>query len=158
VSGDNYTWYSPLAGATVRAAAPTLSIEVSGEKLPPLRILIADDYPDAADSLALIFTGLGQETQVARDGEEALAQAEQWHPDVCVLDLEMPKIDGLEAARRIRAQRGDPRPLLIAFSGWTDSEHKQSALRAGFDQYVVKPVEPAKLMRIIRTFQRTRYR
>jgi CheY-like chemotaxis protein len=135
-----------------------MSIEISGDKLPPLRVLIADDYPDAAESLAMLFMGVGLETQVARDGEEALAQAEHWRPDVCVLDLEMPKIDGLEAARRIRAQRWDPRPLLIAFSGWTAPEHKQNALRAGFDQYVMKPVEPAKLMRIIRRYQRTRYR
>jgi CheY-like chemotaxis protein len=75
-----------------------------------------------------------------------------------VLDLDMPKINGCEAARRIRAREREWQPLLIAFSGWTGAEHKQGALQAGFDHFVMKPVEPPKLVRIIRTFQRTRSR
>jgi CheY-like chemotaxis protein len=146
------------AGASLRAAPPASESDTGAEKLPPLRVLIADDYPDAAESLAMLFAGSGHETRVAQDGEEALKLVEQWRPDVCVLDLDMPKVDGCETARRIREQQWDAHPLLIAFSGWTGAEHKHGALRAGFDHYVMKPVEPPKLMRIIRSFQRTRYR
>jgi CheY-like chemotaxis protein len=146
------------AGVSLRAAAPTPAADTDAPKLPLLRVLVADDYPDAAESLAMLFAGWGHETRVAQDGEEAVALVKQWHPDVCVLDLDMPKVDGCEAARRIRELEWESHPLLIAFSGWTGAEHKQSATQAGFDHYIMKPVEPPKLMRIIRSFQRTRYR
>jgi CheY-like chemotaxis protein len=70
------------AGASLLAAAPTSDSDTGTEKLPTLRVLIADDYPDAAESLAMLFAGWGHETRVARDGEEALALADQWQPDV----------------------------------------------------------------------------
>jgi CheY-like chemotaxis protein len=157
MSSDHWVWSETRADTSLYAA-PTVDIEIDGDTLPPLRVLIADDYPDAAESLALLMAGLRVDTRLAEDGEAALAIAEQWRPELCVLDLEMPKLDGCEVARRIRALRGEYRPLLIAFSGWTGPEHKQSALRAGFDHFIVKPVDPPKLMRIIRSFQRTRYR
>jgi CheY-like chemotaxis protein len=158
VSYDYRAWSGVHAAVTLRAAAPTSDSDTGADALPPLRVLVADDYPDAAESLAMLFANAGHETRIAQDGEQALALAEQWHPDVCVLDLDMPKIDGCEAARRIREQEWETHPLLIAFSGWTGAEHKYSAVQAGFDHYVMKPVEPQKLMRIIRAFQRTRFR
>lgn len=158
MSYDYRAWSGLPAGASLRAAPPTSESDAGAEKLPPLRVLIADDYPDAAESLAMLFAGSGHETRIAQDGAEALKLVEQWRPDVCVLDLDMPKVDGCETARRIREQEWEAHPLLIAFSGWTGAEHKHSALQAGFDHYVMKPVEPPKLMRIIRTFQRTRFR
>jgi CheY-like chemotaxis protein len=158
VSCDYRAWSGLHAGVSFYAAAPTSDANTGAEKLPTLRVLIADDYPDAAESLAMLLAGWGHETRVAQDGEQALAVARQWHPDVCVLDLEMPKLDGCETARRIREQEWESHPLLIAFSGWTGVEHKHNAVAAGFDHYIVKPVEPTKLMRIIRSFQRTRYR
>jgi CheY-like chemotaxis protein len=142
----------------LRAAAPVADADSGAEKLRPLRVLIADDYPDAAESLAMLFAGWGHDTRVAQNGEEALALAGQWHPDVCVLDLDMPKIDGCETARRLREQDWESHPLLIAFSGWTGAEHRHNATQAGFDHYIMKPVEPPKLLRIIRSFQRTRSR
>lgn len=158
MSIDPWVWSDGRSEAGVHAAAPTVGIEIAADTLPPLRVLIADDYPDAAESLALLLTGSGIDTRVAVDGEAAFALAEQWRPEICVLDLDMPKIDGYEVARRIRTLRGEYRPLLIAFSGWTSAEHKHNAMQAGFDHYVLKPVEPPKLMRIIRSFQRARYR
>jgi CheY-like chemotaxis protein len=157
MSIEPWVWSEARADSTLHAA-PTIGIEIDADTLPPMRVLIADDYPDAAESLALLMAGLRVDTRIAEDGEAALAIVEQWRPELCVLDLEMPKLDGSEVARRIRELRGEYRPLLIAFSGWTGPEHKQSALQAGFDHYIMKPVEPAKLMRIIRSFQRTRFR
>ncbi|HEY1282994.1 MAG TPA: response regulator [Steroidobacteraceae bacterium] len=118
----------------------------------PLRILIADDYVDAAESLALLLSRSGIETQVAVEGEQALLRANGWRPHVCILDIEMPGLDGKEIARRIRAQNWRERPLLIAVSGWTAAQDRMSALDAGFDHYLMKPVEPARLVRIIQSY------
>jgi CheY-like chemotaxis protein len=117
-----------------------------------LRVLIADDYVDAAESLAMLLSRSGIETQVAVEGEQALTRAYGWRPHVCILDIGMPGLDGNEIARRIRAQNWRERPLLIALSGWTAAQDRISALDAGFDHYLTKPVEPARLVRIIQSY------
>lgn len=122
--------------------------------LDPPRVLIADDYKDAAESLALLLQCTGVRTQIALDGREALAIASRWRPDVCVLDLQMPELDGREVARQIRTQAWKQRPLLIALTGWTTAQDRVSAVEAGFDYYVTKPVEPAWLVRLIHTYCR----
>jgi CheY-like chemotaxis protein len=114
-----------------------------------LRLLIADDYTDAAESLAMLLGAAGVETAVAFDGEAALDQATRWRPHICVLDLDMPKIDGHEIARRIREQGWPDRPLLIALTGLTTAQDVGRAMEAGFDHYILKPVEPQKLMGLI---------
>lgn len=115
------------------------------------RVLIADDYEDAAESLAVLLQCAGARTEIALDGRKALAVATHWRPDVCVLDLQMPGLDGREVARQIRAQSWDERPLLVALTGWTTQRDRLSALEAGFDHYVTKPVEPGWLFRLIQT-------
>jgi CheY-like chemotaxis protein len=117
----------------------------------PLRVLIADDYDDSAQSLAMLLSNAGAQTEIAMDGAQALARASRWHPHVCVLDISMPGLDGLETARRIREQGWPDRPLLIALTGWTLPDHRRLALEAGFDHYLTKPVEALKLARIIHT-------
>lgn len=116
------------------------------------RVLIADDYVDAAKSLALVLAVAGVETAIAMDGEEALALAETWDPHICVLDLLMPKLDGLDVARRIRARGWSSCPLLIAMTGRTTAQDKRSALEAGFDHYMTKPADPATIVRIIQRY------
>jgi CheY-like chemotaxis protein len=118
----------------------------------PIRVLVADDYPDAAESLVMILTGVGVEACIAVDGEQALARATDWRPHVCVLDVDMPKLDGNEIARRIREQSWEERPLLIAMTGWIGSANRASALDAGFDHWVGKPFEPARLVQIIQDY------
>jgi CheY-like chemotaxis protein len=118
----------------------------------PLRVLIADDYIDAATSLSLLLANAGVKTDIAFDGEQALELAIRWHPHVCVLDLGMPKLDGREIASRIREQSWTERPLLIALTGWTSAQDRQSAIDAGFDHYLTKPVEPFALVRIIQEY------
>jgi DNA-binding response OmpR family regulator len=118
------------------------------------RILIADDYEDAAESLGLLLQCTGARTEIALDGRKALATASHYRPDVCVLDLQKPGLDGREVARQIRAQSWDERPLLIALTGWTTRKDRISALEAGFDYYVTKPVEPSWLVRLIQAYCR----
>jgi CheY-like chemotaxis protein len=118
----------------------------------PIRVLVADDYPDAAESIAMILKGVVVEACIAVDGEQALARANDWRPHVCVLDVDMPKLDGNEIARRIREQSWEERPLLIAMTGWIASANRTSALDAGFDHWVGKPFEPARLVQIIQDY------
>ncbi len=109
-----------------------------------LRILVADDFRDSAESLALLLRLGGDEVHVARDGLEAVEAAEQLRPDVVLLDLRMPRLDGLGACRRIRAQDWGRRMLLIAQSGLGVAT-VEGAGAAGFDAHLVKPVDPAAL-------------
>jgi CheY-like chemotaxis protein len=122
--------------------------------LDPPRVLVADDYQDAAESLALLLQCTGARTEIALDGRKALAKASIWRPDICVLDLQMPELDGREVARQIRTQTWKQRPLLIALTGWTTQQDRISALEAGFDYYVTKPVEPSWLVRLIQAYCR----
>jgi CheY-like chemotaxis protein len=117
-----------------------------------IRVLVADDYSDAAESIAMILNGVGVEACIAVDGEQALARANEWRPHVCVLDLDMPKLDGNEIARRIRGQSWEERPLLIAMTGWVAAANRATALDAGFDHWVGKPFEPAQLVQLIQDY------
>jgi CheY-like chemotaxis protein len=115
----------------------------------PQRVLIADDYSDTAESLALLLRLAGLETQIAKRGDDAIRQAMQWHPQICVLDIHMPGCNGRDVARCLRGQSWAQRPLLIALTGWTSADERSQTLDAGFDYYFIKPVEPARLVRII---------
>jgi CheY-like chemotaxis protein len=115
----------------------------------PQRVLIADDYSDTAETLAYLLKLAGMETQIARRGDEAIGQAMQWHPHICVLDIEMPGCNGREVARCLRQQSWAQRPLLIALTGWTSADEQRQTLDAGFDYFFIKPVEPARLLRSI---------
>ena len=104
-----------------------------------LRVLVVDDNPDAADSLAELLRLVGCEVQTCYCGETVVPLAEQFEPDAGILDLRMPRVDGLEAARRLREWAGERMLLLIALSGVTGPEVEESSRLAGFDHYILKP-------------------
>ena len=116
---------------------------------PPIRVLVVDDYPDSAESVAGWLALDGFETQVAHDGESALIQASLWHPQVCIVDLGMPKLDGFGLAQRLREESWADGTVLIAHTGYTASEVRHRALQAGFDHYLTKPAEPQEFLRVI---------
>jgi CheY-like chemotaxis protein len=109
-------------------------------------ILIVDDYPDALDMWAIYLRAVGYEVSTAGDGLEALAQAERLHPDVIVLDLELPRISGFDVARRLRANPETHHIPLIAATGYSHVTQLDRARDAGFDQIVVKPCDPDLLV------------
>ncbi|HEV8067050.1 MAG TPA: ATP-binding protein [Planctomycetaceae bacterium] len=113
------------------------------------RILIVDDNTDAADSLAIILRRAGSEIQLAHDGLEAVQAAATFQPEVVLLDIGLPKLNGYEAAKLIRDQSGDRRVAIIAMTGWGQEEDKRRALDAGFDHHLTKPVEPAALRKLL---------
>jgi PAS domain S-box-containing protein len=117
--------------------------------LPPHRVLVVDDSTDAADSLAMLLRLQGQEVLVAYDGPSALEMAEASPPDIAFLDIGMPKMDGLEVARRFRAHPNLKRVQLVAVTGWGQPEDRQRTREVGFQHHLVKPVESAALRRLL---------
>jgi CheY-like chemotaxis protein len=109
------------------------------------RVLVVDDNRDAARSMALLLRITGHEVQTAFDGDEALAVAEQFLPHAILLDLGLPKRNGYEVARAIRAQPWGRSMMLIAVTGWGEDDQRERASEAGFDHHCVKPVEAAEL-------------
>jgi CheY-like chemotaxis protein len=119
-------------------------------------VVIVDDNHDAADSMALLAQLEGADTRVAYAAEPALAAIEKWIPDVVLLDIGMPGMDGYEVCRRIRAKHGQG-IALIAVSGWGQDADKQLAMNAGFDAHLTKPADPEILAQTIaRLARRTR--
>ena len=109
-------------------------------------ILIVDDYPDALDIWALYLRSLGYRVSTASDGEAALAQAERLLPDLIVLDLELPRLSGIDVAKRLRANRDTQLIPLIAATGYSHRTQLDRARDAGFDHIVIKPCDPDALV------------
>ncbi len=114
-----------------------------------LRLLVADDNQDTANSLARLLTHEGFEVQVAFDGRTALDTAMVFRPDVLILDIRMPSIDGLQLAHRLRGMPEFQGKLFIAHSGFSEQEDLDQASRADFDEYLVKPFSWTTLMTIL---------
>jgi CheY-like chemotaxis protein len=119
----------------------------------PLRVLLADDDRDGAASLATLLELEGYEVRKVHGGQEALDAAREFRPDVCLLDIGMPKITGYEAARRLRQRYGDDCPVLVAVTGWKQASDRILASLAGFDHHVAKPYEPAQLLNLLATLR-----
>lgn len=109
------------------------------------RILVVDDNEDAAESLAALLRLFGHEVDVAFDGEQALALAPEVKPDLVLLDLGMPRMDGHEVARRMRAAPWGGQIKIIALSGFGDGADRARSLEAGCNDHLVKPVSPVDL-------------
>ena len=112
------------------------------------RVLVAEDIPDAAEMMRVMIECMGHDVRIAADGVQAVAMAEEFAPQIALLDIGMPRMDGYEAARRIRAARG-PGVVLVALTGWGQEEDRRRAYAAGFDHHVTKPAEPDALESLI---------
>ncbi len=116
------------------------------------RILVVDDNHDTAESLAMLLSMSGHETHTAFDGLEAVEAAETFKPDVILCDIGMPKLNGYEAARRIREQPGGKAVVLVAMTGWGQDEDRMRTAAAGFDAHLVKPVQYGTLAKLMAGF------
>ena len=117
------------------------------------RILIADDNRDAAESMGMLLRLMGNDVRTVFDGVEAVEEAETFRPDLILLDIGMPKLNGYDAARRIRKQGWSQATTLVALTGWGREDDKRKAAEAGFDRHFTKPIDPATLQRLIADFQ-----
>ena len=139
----------------LRAASASPSAEAATPRRCPraarrdFRILVADDNRDAADSLAIMLRMMGNHVRTAHDGEQAVTEAAAFRPDVLLLDIGMPRMNGYDVAREIRAQGWGARMLLVALTGWGQDEDKRRASEAGFDRHFTKPMGPADLEKLL---------
>ncbi|QEH35195.1 Autoinducer 2 sensor kinase/phosphatase LuxQ [Aquisphaera giovannonii] len=120
-----------------------------GRTAPRCRILVADDNDDAARTMAMMLGILGHEVRTAADGEEAVRSAAEFRPEVIFLDIGMPRVNGYQAAERIRAQEWGRGMVVVALTGWGQEEDRRRAKAAGFDHHLVKPVSPETLVRLL---------
>ncbi len=147
--GSEFEIILPAAGSPDHVAE-TESKAAPGE--PPnerRRILVVDDNRDAATSLAMLLNILGNETQTAHDGIEALEVGLAFRPDVILLDIGMPRMNGYDAARRIREETWGRGVVLVALTGWGQEDDRRRSREAGFDLHLTKPVEPAALEKML---------
>ena len=114
-------------------------------RLPGRRILIVDDNRDGANSLAMVLRMLGNQVFITYDGIAALQAAEAYRPDLVLLDIGLPRMDGHEVCRRIREEPWGADMLLVAVTGWGQAEDRRQSLEVGFDLHLVKPVNPSDL-------------
>jgi CheY-like chemotaxis protein/two-component sensor histidine kinase len=113
------------------------------------RVLVVDDNRDAAMSLAMLLKMTGNQTKTAHDGLEALAAAEEFRPDVVLLDLGLPKLNGYDVCRRVRHQPWGENMTLVALTGWGQAEDRRQSKEAGFDHHLVKPVDFPMLLSLL---------
>lgn len=113
------------------------------------RILVVDDNADSALSLAMMLSMMGHDTRTAHDGEEAVTTAEAFRPQVVLLDIGLPKLNGYEVAQRIRQQEWGTSMFLVAVTGWGQDEDRRRSEDVGMNLHMVKPVEPSALDRML---------
>jgi signal transduction histidine kinase len=135
----------PASGAVVGSAEPPREIDrISGR-----RILVVDDSADCRESLTLMLQLDGNEVCTAENGAAALDAAAGFRPEIVMLDIRMPGMDGYETARRMRAEPYGQRAILIALTGWGQREHRERSRSAGFDAHLTKPLEYEALCRLL---------
>ncbi|MGH2626539.1 MAG: hybrid sensor histidine kinase/response regulator, partial [Anaerolineales bacterium] len=143
--GSEFVVRLPILIEKAKAKTPT------AEQTPMTahRILIVDDNRDAATSLATLLKLTGNETQTAHDGLEAVEAAAMFRPDVMLLDIGLPKLNGYDACRRIREQPWGRNMVLVALTGWGQDDDRRQSKDAGFDHHMVKPVDLDALMKLL---------
>ncbi len=144
--GSEFVITLPLCDAPEREADVAQEAADHGA---PLRILVVDDNRDAADGLALMLELMGHAPMVAYDGPEALITAERELPNVVLLDIGLPAMNGYEVARRIRQASWGRHMKLVAQTGWGNEQDRQRATAAGFDHHLIKPLDAARLAALL---------
>jgi len=146
--GSEFVVRFPVMVETLKRPPPEAAVS---EPTPTTarRILVVDDNRDSAESLAILLQLTGNETHTAYDGLEAVEAAATFKPEVVLLDIGLPKMNGFEAARKIREQPWGKTMVLVALTGWGQDEDRQKSREAGFDGHLVKPVDHAALTKLL---------
>jgi len=149
----------PNLGTTFRvrlpAPAEAPAVAEGGPHFPvsrsfvPRRVLLVDDNPDVLESLRRAVSLLGHEVRGARDGQEALEIGRTFQPDIVLMDLGMPNLNGYDAARRLRQEPWGRELLLIAVTGWGQDDDRRRTAEAGFDRHLTKPIATADLQDVL---------
>ncbi len=121
----------------------------SGKQLASHRILVVDDNRDSAKTLAMLLGITGHETQVAHDGLAAIEVARTFRPEVILLDIGLPKLNGYEVCRAIRKEDWGAQIVIVALTGWGQDDDRRKSTEAGFNGHLVKPVEHDALVKLL---------
>jgi CheY-like chemotaxis protein len=143
--GSEFIVRLPVTGH--RTAARRVDRVVADGEFQPLRLLVVDDNRDAAESLALLLQSMGYEVRTAYDGPAGIAMAQEFSPEVVLLDIGMPVMNGYDVARALRL--GHTRYTIVAVTGWGHDAAKRQAREAGFDHHLVKPVAESALIELL---------
>jgi signal transduction histidine kinase len=148
--GSSFVVRLPLApsGDAMLASAPAAA--AGGAETRPCRILVVDDNVDSADSLSLLLTACGHQVTKAYDGNAGLAAAQASPPDLAILDLGLPDIDGFELALQLHQRAATEHTVLVALSGWGQDVDRRRSAAAGFSHHLIKPADPAIVLDLIR--------
>lgn len=138
---------------TNRSAAGRSPAENAPDGKKGLRVLVVDDDTDSAESMALLLRMYGHEVRIAASGIEALAAFRRQQPDVVLLDILLPGMNGFEVARRLQEEPRDKRPLFLAVTGYQEEADRHSTADSAFDLHLLKPVNPQDLQRVLSRFQ-----
>jgi CheY-like chemotaxis protein/nitrogen-specific signal transduction histidine kinase len=153
--GSEFTVRLPAASVARPAETAAARAEPAAVRR---RILVVDDNRDAADSLALLLRLAGNESHLAYGGEEAIRAAEEHRPEVILLDIGLPEMNGYEVCRRLRRNHVGGDAFIVALTGMGQDKDRRMALEAGFDAYIVKPVAHETLMTLLAELPRERTR
>ena len=152
--GAEFTVRLPCTTAAVAPSTTGEDALIAGPAHTRRRILVVDDNRDSAESMALLLRLSGHETWLAFDGDSAVALATEHAPDVVILDIGLPVMDGYQVARTLRALPQTSRSLLIALTGYGQDEDRERSKAAGFSEHFVKPVDPELLFAVLARHQR----
>jgi two-component system CheB/CheR fusion protein len=147
----------PLLACQEPAAAPRSAVREGGPERPagtpagavPRRVLVVEDNLDTAESLTMLLRLRGHEVEVAHDGQQALVAAAAFEPEVVLLDIGLPGLDGYQVARNLRRRRGTAKALIVALTGYGQDEDQRRAHEAGFDHHLTKPVAPQAIYELL---------
>ncbi|HEV8534185.1 MAG TPA: ATP-binding protein [Candidatus Limnocylindria bacterium] len=148
--GSEFVVRLPIVADEATKSAPARSANGDGVLGPRRKVLVVDDNVDAAESLAELLREYGHDARTAHDGDTAIVEAERMRPDVVLLDIGLPLVDGYEVARRLRAHEGLNSTILVALTGFGEDRHRRLAREAGFDHHVTKPVDVSQLEDLLR--------
>jgi signal transduction histidine kinase len=147
--GSEFLVRIPVVGSQPVTEAETVPAPAAATAAVGLRILVADDNFDAAETLGVLLEVMGHEVRQVHDGEAAALEAERFDPHLVLLDIGMPKLNGYETCRRIRSQPSGATRTLVAVTGWGQPQDVQQARDAGFDHHMVKPLDIGELVKLI---------
>jgi PAS domain S-box-containing protein len=154
--GSEFVVRLPRVDIAPRVTGPHATLQSRSTGRHSLRILVVDDNVDASDGLKMLLELNGEQVRAAYDGESALTVAREFRPQVALLDVGMPRMDGYEVARRLRAAPETREAVLVAVTGWGQPEDRRRSSEAGFDHHLVKPVEPSALEKLLDSFKAKR--
>ena len=156
--GSEFTVRLPAMPVDQRVAAGRRAAERYNASSPgEFSVLIVDDNRDATDSMAMLLAMEGYDVRVAYDGPQALDSVRTARPDVILLDIGLPGMDGFQVAERVRADPENSSIVMVAVSGYGQEEHRSRSTQAGCDHHLVKPIEPAVVSELLASLHSTRH-